>query len=85
MQAQQTVDSALQQLAQSNNATMKRPSELNEGTYGKLATLERDGAVIKARVFVQGEVLYQLILSGSPTTMATLGERDFFGSFQALR
>jgi hypothetical protein len=85
MQAQTTVDSALQQLAQANNATMQRPSELNEGTYGKLATLEKEGAVMKARVFVQGDVLYQLILSGSPATMATLNERDFFGSFQATR
>ena len=30
-------------------------------------------------------VLYQLILSGTPATMAELSEREFFNSFQALR
>lgn len=85
MQAQTAVNSALQGLAQSNNATMNRPTELNEGTYGLMTSLEKDGAVIKARVFVLNDVLYQLIVSGSPATMATLNERQFFGSFQALR
>jgi hypothetical protein len=84
-QAQTTVNSALQTLAQANGATMKRPSEVTLGTYGLMTTMEKDGAIIKARVFVQGDVLYQLIMSGSPATMATLSERDFFGSFQPLR
>jgi hypothetical protein len=85
MQAQTTVDSALKGLAQNNNATVKSVSEINEGTYGRLAVLEAGDTVIKARVFVQGEMLYQLVMSGSSATMATLNERAFFGTFQPLR
>ncbi|HEX8550828.1 MAG TPA: hypothetical protein VF681_04670 [Abditibacteriaceae bacterium] len=85
MQAQTMVDSALQSLAKNNNMTMQQPAEVNEGTYSKMATLQKDGVVLKARVFAQGNMLYQLVMSASPATMATVGERDFFGSFQALR
>jgi hypothetical protein len=85
MQAQNTVNSALQLLAQSNGATLHDTTELNEGTYGQVATLKKEGSEIKARVFVGGNTLYQLIMSASPTTMATLSGREFFGSFQPLR
>lgn len=85
MQAQATVQSALQELGKVNNMTIRRPSELGDSTYGLLGSMESANGVIKARIWVQGDVLYQLILSGTPATMATLSEREFFGTFQPLR
>ena len=85
MQAQQTVQSALQELSKANNMTIKDTSEVGDGAYGMLAKMEAADTVITARVWAQGDVLYQLILGGTPATMATLSGREFFGSFQPLR
>jgi hypothetical protein len=84
LQAQRTVESALQSLAQQHNLTVKLQSEVNDATYGRLARLEGAGTMLKARVFVQDNVLYQLLISGTQDTMAALNERAFFDSFQAL-
>jgi hypothetical protein len=85
MQAQSTVEAALRSLVESNNVTVKIQSELMSGTYGKIATLEGDGKVMQVQINALNNVLYQLIVSGSPATMANLDYRQFFNSFQPLR
>ncbi len=47
--------------------------------------MENTNTQFKTHVFVQGDVLYQLIMSAPPATLANLSERDFFNSFQPLR
>jgi len=83
MQAQTVVESTLQQLAAANNTELKKIYELNQGTFGRTTVLEIDGTIVKARAFVQGDVLYQLILGGPAATVGLLNERDFFGTFRA--
>ena len=83
-QAQVAVESAVQGLAAANNAPVKRLTELM-GTFGRQAQMEPNGSVLVAQVFVQRDVLYQLVLSAPAATMAKLEQRKFFGSFRALR
>ena len=40
---------------------------------------------MKVRIYALGNVLYQLILSGSPATMNVVKDNEFFNSFEALR
>lgn len=85
LQAQTTVQSTIDQLAAANHAQIKLRSEVTDGTYGQIATLEGDGKLMKVRVFAIRDVVYQLILSAAPETMTNLSERDFFNSFQPVR
>ena len=85
MQSQTAVNSAMQELVSSNGMSIKISSDLSSGTYGKVATLQKDGAVMKVRIYALGNVLYQLVLSGSPATMNVVKDNEFFNSFEALR
>ena len=85
MQSQTLVNSAMQELVSSNGMSIKISSDLTGGTVGKIATLQKDGTVMKVRVYALGNVLYQLVLSGSPATMNVVKDNEFFNSFEALR
>jgi hypothetical protein len=83
MQSQTVVNSTIEQLTQANNARLTQSSEYASGAYGKMFVLEKGDTVIKGRVFVVGDVLYQLIMSGSKASWQGLNEGDFFNSFSA--
>jgi hypothetical protein len=70
---------------QSSSLPVQTKSELNEGTYGTWARLGNADAAMTARIFVRGEVLYQITLSGTLQSLKGLNERDFFSSFQPLK
>jgi hypothetical protein len=84
-QAQNAVQTALQELGKANNMAVTNPSEINGVAYGLVSTMKSADKVVVARVWAQGDMLYQLILSATPQTMANVSGREFFGSFQALR
>jgi len=84
-QAQTVVDSTLEQLSKSNSLTIKSMGEVNEGTYGRRGVLQSNDTLMKARVFVLGDTLYQLILSSSPENIGAISENEFFGSFSRVR
>ena len=81
-QAQVMVDSAIKGFADANAATIKRNSERNEGTYGKVAKMEKEGGVINMRAFVVGDTLYQLIYVTETANYLMENEKAFFDSFK---
>ena len=81
-QAQTAVKSAIQGVADANGARITRNSERTDGTYGMLATLEKEGARIQMRVFAFGDTLYQLIYSTAPNTYLPENEKAFFDSIK---
>ncbi len=84
-QSRNLVNAIVEALAQSNEAKIISRTEYNAGTYGQAFVLERGDVSIKGRVFVQNDVLYQLIMSAKNESWRGLNESDFFNSFQALK
>lgn len=84
-QSRNVVNQVVQLLAEGNNATVKSRTEYNTGTYGQAFTLETAETLIKGRVFVQNDVLYQLLMSSEKANWAGLRESDFFNSFSAVK
>ncbi len=84
-QSQNYVAIALNKIAAELGMDQMQLSEISSGTFGRLAIIENNGERIKARVWVEGDVLYQLILRGDMATMNAVDDRAFFESFKALR
>jgi hypothetical protein len=84
-QSQNAVADILNALAADFGVTEMKLNEISSATFGRVAVYEKDDKRLKARVWVEGDVLYQLILSSDTTTMDALDDRAFFGSFSALR
>jgi hypothetical protein len=83
-QAQNSVRSAIQGVADANGARITSNSERTEGTYSMVTTLEKEGARIQMRAFAFGDTLYQLIYSTAPTSYLVENEKAFFDSFKPV-
>lgn len=83
-QAQTTVRSAIQGVADANQARITRNSERSDGTYSMIATLEKEDARIQMRTFVIGDTLYQLLYSTTPAGYLADNEKAFFDSFKPV-
>src|SRR5690606_16572975 len=84
MQAQPVVEPTIEILAKNNQATVANESAVAGGNYGQSFILDTGDSLIKGRVFVVGDVLYQLLMSSDKASWAALSESSFFNSFAAL-
>ena len=75
---QQMADS----LAQNNGLTVKESTEYQIGTAASIYTMEKGDLLIKYRLYVVGDVLYELTMSTAKSDYKAENEKAFFDSFQ---